>query len=62
MKTVILFSDFLRSLVIYYYDFILDSSFLLANAQIVEFPIVYCNEEFSKTSGFNRAEVYNVDR
>lgn len=34
-----------------------DSSFLLANAQIVDYPIVYCNEAFCKTSGFNRAEV-----
>ncbi|XP_053594041.1 potassium voltage-gated channel protein eag isoform X3 [Microplitis demolitor] len=34
-----------------------DSSFLLANAQIVDFPIVYCNESFCKISGFNRAEV-----
>lgn len=34
-----------------------DSSFLLANAQIVDYPIVYCNESFCKTSGFNRAEV-----
>ncbi|KAK5643336.1 hypothetical protein RI129_007181 [Pyrocoelia pectoralis] len=34
-----------------------DSSFLLANAQIVDFPIVYCNEAFCKISGYNRAEV-----
>ncbi|KAG1656107.1 Potassium voltage-gated channel protein eag [Nymphon striatum] len=34
-----------------------DSSFLLANAQIVDYPIVYCNETFCKVSGFNRAEV-----
>ncbi|XP_048504938.1 potassium voltage-gated channel protein eag isoform X3 [Athalia rosae] len=34
-----------------------DSSFLLANAQIADFPIVYCNESFCKISGFNRAEV-----
>nr|CAD7440711.1 unnamed protein product [Timema bartmani] len=33
-----------------------DSSFLLANAQIVDFPIVYCNESFCKISGYNRAE------
>ena len=31
-----------------------DSSFLLANAQIVDYPIVYCNEAFCKTSGYNR--------
>ncbi|XP_038212885.1 potassium voltage-gated channel protein eag-like [Zerene cesonia] len=34
-----------------------DSSFLLANAQIVDYPIVYCNETFCKMSGYNRAEV-----
>nr|XP_032518180.1 potassium voltage-gated channel protein eag isoform X2 [Danaus plexippus plexippus] len=33
------------------------SSFLLANAQIVDYPIVYCNETFCKMSGYNRAEV-----
>ncbi|KAF0768274.1 potassium voltage-gated channel protein eag-like, partial [Aphis craccivora] len=37
-----------------------DSSFLLANAQIVDFPIVYCNESFCKISGYNRAEVSNA--
>jgi len=37
--------------------FTADSSFLLANAQIVDFPIVYCNESFVKISGYNRAEV-----
>lgn len=34
-----------------------DSSFILANAQIVDYPIVYCNESFCKISGYNRAEV-----
>ncbi|CAG0879230.1 unnamed protein product [Cyprideis torosa] len=34
-----------------------DSSFLLANAQIVDYPIVYCSESFCKISGYNRAEV-----
>ncbi|KAK9297306.1 hypothetical protein QLX08_008888 [Tetragonisca angustula] len=37
-----------------------DSSFLLANAQIVDFPIVYCNESFCKISGYNRAEVNSL--
>uniref|UniRef100_A0A1I8JDJ1 Potassium voltage-gated channel protein eag n=1 Tax=Macrostomum lignano TaxID=282301 RepID=A0A1I8JDJ1_9PLAT len=32
------------------------SSFLLANARIVDYPIVYCNDGFSKLSGFSRAE------
>ncbi|KAK2165118.1 hypothetical protein NP493_1380g00001, partial [Ridgeia piscesae] len=33
------------------------SSFLLANARIVEYPIVYCNDGFCKLSGYSRAEV-----
>ena len=34
-----------------------DSGFILANAQIVDFPVVYCSEEFSKLLGFPRTEV-----
>ncbi len=34
-----------------------DSSFVLANARIVDYPIVYCNDGFCKLSGYNRAEV-----
>lgn len=34
-----------------------DSSFLLANARIVDYPIVYCNDGFCKLSGYSRAEV-----
>lgn len=34
-----------------------DSCFLLANARIVDFPIVFGNEGFSKLSGYSRAEV-----
>uniref|UniRef100_A0A669DTU6 Potassium voltage-gated channel subfamily H member 5 n=1 Tax=Oreochromis niloticus TaxID=8128 RepID=A0A669DTU6_ORENI len=33
------------------------TSFLLGNAQIVEWPIVYSNDGFCKLSGFHRAEV-----
>ncbi|XP_071080038.1 voltage-gated delayed rectifier potassium channel KCNH1-like isoform X2 [Haliotis cracherodii] len=33
------------------------SSFILANARIVEYPIVYCNDGFCKLAGYNRAEV-----
>ncbi|XP_006814756.1 voltage-gated delayed rectifier potassium channel KCNH1-like [Saccoglossus kowalevskii] len=33
------------------------SNFLLANAQIVDYPIVYSNDGFCKMSGYNRAEV-----
>ncbi|KAI6225500.1 PAS fold and Ion transport and Cyclic nucleotide-binding domain containing protein [Aphelenchoides fujianensis] len=34
-----------------------DCSFILANAQIVDFPIVYCNDGFSKMIGYSRAEI-----
>ncbi|KAH3853303.1 potassium voltage-gated channel subfamily H member 1-like [Dreissena polymorpha] len=33
------------------------SSFMLANARIVDYPIVFCNDGFCKLSGYNRAEV-----
>ncbi|KAI3415599.1 hypothetical protein GPALN_005201 [Globodera pallida] len=34
-----------------------DSSFILANAQIIDYPIVYCNEGFSRLIGYTRAEI-----
>uniref|UniRef100_A0A8R1TYY1 Uncharacterized protein n=1 Tax=Onchocerca volvulus TaxID=6282 RepID=A0A8R1TYY1_ONCVO len=34
-----------------------DTSFILANAQIAEYPIVYCNDGFSKMIGYSRAEI-----
>ena len=34
-----------------------DSHFLLANARIVEFPIVYCNEGVCQLTGFERSEL-----
>ncbi|XP_027198883.2 potassium voltage-gated channel protein eag-like isoform X1 [Dermatophagoides pteronyssinus] len=39
------------------YNSLPDCSFLLANAQIVDYPIVYCSESFCRISGYNRAEV-----
>jgi len=42
---------------IFHFYFAADSSFILANAQIVDYPIVYCNEAFCRTSGYTRAEV-----
>lgn len=36
---------------------IAETSFLLGNAQIVEWPIVYSNDGFCKLSGYHRAEV-----
>ncbi|KAL3311892.1 hypothetical protein Ciccas_009524 [Cichlidogyrus casuarinus] len=32
-------------------------SFVLANARIVDYPIVYCNEAFSKLTGFSRVDI-----
>jgi len=34
-----------------------DSQFLLANARIVEFPIVYCNDGMCQLTGFERADL-----
>ncbi|TRY90474.1 hypothetical protein DNTS_015634, partial [Danionella cerebrum] len=34
-----------------------ETSFLLGNAQIVDWPVVYSNDGFCKLSGFHRAEV-----
>uniref|UniRef100_A0A7I4Z0N3 Potassium voltage-gated channel protein eag n=1 Tax=Haemonchus contortus TaxID=6289 RepID=A0A7I4Z0N3_HAECO len=34
-----------------------DTSFILANAQVVDYPIVYCNDGFSKLVGYSRAEI-----
>ncbi|XP_053713705.1 potassium voltage-gated channel subfamily H member 1-like isoform X1 [Synchiropus splendidus] len=34
-----------------------DTNFVLGNAQIVDWPIVYSNDGFCKLSGYNRAEV-----
>jgi potassium voltage-gated channel Eag-related subfamily H protein 5 len=31
--------------------------FLLANAQITDYPIIYCNEGFTKLSGYSRGEL-----
>ncbi|XP_041353208.1 potassium voltage-gated channel subfamily H member 1-like [Gigantopelta aegis] len=33
------------------------NNFILANARIVDYPIVFCNEGFCKLAGYNRAEV-----
>jgi hypothetical protein len=30
---------------------------LLANAQIIDYPIVYCNDGFTKLSGYSKGEL-----
>ena len=35
----------------------LDNAFLLANAQIIDYPVVYCNEGFTKLSGYSKSEL-----
>lgn len=40
-----------------FFFFLADNSFVLANARIVDYPIVYCNDGFCKLSGYSRAEV-----
>lgn len=37
--------------------FLTDTNFVLGNAQIVDWPIVYSNDGFCKLSGYHRAEV-----
>ena len=37
----------------------LDNAFLLSNAQIVDYPIVYSNDGFTKISGFLRTDLMN---
>lgn len=34
-----------------------DTNFVLGNAQIIDWPIVYSNDGFCKLSGYHRAEV-----
>lgn len=34
-----------------------ETSFLLGNAQILDWPVVYSNDGFCKLSGYHRAEV-----
>jgi len=34
-----------------------DSHFLLANARLVDFPVVYCNEGLCQLTGFERCEL-----
>lgn len=40
-----------------FWCFVTETSFLLGNAQIVEWPVVYSNDGFCKLSGYHRAEV-----
>lgn len=45
---------FLFSFFLYFFT---DTNFVLGNAQIVDWPIVYSNDGFCKLSGYHRAEV-----
>ncbi|KTG47451.1 hypothetical protein cypCar_00032001, partial [Cyprinus carpio] len=40
-----------------FHYFLADTNFVLGNAQIVDWPIVYSNDGFCKLSGYHRAEV-----
>ncbi|VEL34837.1 unnamed protein product [Protopolystoma xenopodis] len=35
----------------------IESAFLLANARVVNYPIVYVNDTFTRLTGFSRSEV-----
>lgn len=41
----------------YIYIWLVDSSFLLGNARVVDHPIVFANDGFCKISGYSRAEI-----
>lgn len=56
-KNVISFSTVKVLLNWFPLDSITDTNFVLGNAQIVDWPIVYSNDGFCKLSGYHRAEV-----
>ena len=39
------------------YSFFLDATFIIANAQVDQYPIIYCSEDFSDEMGYPRSEV-----
>lgn len=40
-----------------HYFVIIDSNFVLGNAQVVGYPIVYCSDGFVEISGYSRAQI-----
>lgn len=38
-------------------SFVTDSNFVLGNAQVSGYPIVYCSDGFVELSGFSRAQI-----
>jgi len=36
---------------------LVDNAFLLSNAQIVDYPIVYCNDGFTKLSAYSKSDL-----
>lgn len=38
-------------------SFLADSNFVLGNAQVSGYPIVYCSDGFVELSGFSRAQI-----
>lgn len=39
------------------FSFVQDSNFVLGNAQVSGYPIVYCSDGFVELSGFSRAQI-----
>lgn len=37
--------------------YFVDDSFVIANARVVDYPIVFANDGFSKITGYSKAEV-----
>lgn len=48
---------FLHWLILFYFFSISDSNFVLGNAQVPGYPIVYCSDGFVELSGFSRAQI-----
>lgn len=53
------FIPFLTSLAhfSFFFSFVSDSNFVLGNAQVPGYPIVYCSDGFVELSGFSRAQI-----
>lgn len=51
--TILTFSTLIFNFFLYFTD----RNFVIANAQIETYPIIFCNDGFCELTGFSRAEV-----
>ena len=45
-----------------HYLIVADSNFVLGNAQVTSYPIVYCSDGFVELSGYSRAQIMQKGR